>query len=207
MKPWLFDILACPIDKYFPLELYIFSYESEREEFQTYIEVYEKRKIDHIKNENIIELSKKNDNIFLKDNIIFEFTSLKLYLNSLLKSINEMDFIFDKSGNDLSKKSLDIIKSKIKPKILGFSEQLNIDKLDSILPEIYFLNKVKLEIEIDSGLLFCKNCNRWYPIIDTIPQMLPDQYRDEKKETEFLQSNKNLLDEEFLNQELRPFNI
>ncbi len=207
MKPWLFDILACPIDKYFPLELYIFSYESKNEEFQILIEVYEKRDIDHIKNENIIELSKKNGNLFLKDNIIIEFTTLKFYINSILTSLNEMDSIFDKSGNDLANKCLNIIKSVIKPKILEFSKQLNLDKLENIFPELYFLNKIKLEIEIDSGLLFCKNCNRWYPIIDTIPQMLPDEYRDEGKETEFLQINKNLLDEEFLNQELKPFNI
>lgn len=207
MKPWLFDILACPIDKYFPLELYIFSYESKNEEFQTLIEVYENREVDHIKNENIIEISKKNGNLFLKDSIIIEYTPLKLYFNSILTSINEMDSIFDKSGNDLGNKCLDIIKSVIKPKILEFSKQLNLDKLENIIPELYFLNKIKLEIEIDSGLLFCKNCNRWYPIIDTIPQMLPDEYRDESKETEFLQTNKNLLDKDFLNQELKPFNI
>jgi hypothetical protein len=37
--------------------------------------------------------------------------------------------------------------------------------------------------------------------------MLPDEYRDEKKDIEFLQTNKNLLDQEFLTQDLKPFNI
>ena len=207
MKPWLFDILACPIDKYFPLELYIFSYESKNEEFQTLIELYEKREINQYKNENIIELSKKDGNLFIKDNIIIEFSALEFYIDSILRSINEMDSIFDKSGNDFANKCLNIINSVIKPKILEFSKQLNFDKLENIFPELYFLNKIKLEIEIDSGLLFCKNCNRWYPIIDTIPQMLPDEYRDEEKEIEFLQNNKNLLNEEFFKQDLKPFNI
>ena len=207
MKPWLFDILACPIDKYFPLELYIFSYETKPKEFQTFIEIYENREIDHIKDEKIIELSKENDNFFLKDNIIIENTPLKPYLDLILTSINEMDNIFDKSANELSVKCLNILKSEIKSKILEYSKHLNINKLEDIFPELFFLNKIKLEIEIESGVLFCKKCNRWYPIIDTIPQMLPDDYRDKKKETEFLQSNRNLLDEEFLKQELKPFNI
>ncbi|HEC38908.1 MAG TPA: hypothetical protein ENI29_11785, partial [bacterium] len=80
-------------------------------------------------------------------------------------------------------------------------------KLNNIIPELYFLNKIKLEIEIESGLLFCKNCKRWYPIIDTIPQMLPDEYRNEEEEISFLENNRNLLDKEFFNQELKPFNI
>ncbi|KKM25652.1 hypothetical protein LCGC14_1592820, partial [marine sediment metagenome] len=50
-------------------------------------------------------------------------------------------------------------------------------------------------------------CKRWYPIIETIPQMLPDNYRDEIKEINFLKTNKNLLNEEFFNQDLKPFNI
>ena len=90
---------------------------------------------------------------------------------------------------------------------MEFIKDLNIEKLDELLPELYFLNKIKTEIEIESGLLFCEKCLRWFPIIETIPQMLPDEYRDEKKETQFLQTNKNLLDVEFLKQDLKPFNI
>ncbi len=37
--------------------------------------------------------------------------------------------------------------------------------------------------------------------------MLPDEYRDKEKETQFLQTNKNLLDDEFLKQDLKPFNL
>ncbi|GAG53721.1 unnamed protein product [marine sediment metagenome] len=86
-------------------------------------------------------------------------------------------------------------------------KNFNFNNIENIFPELYFLNKIKVETEIESGLLFCDKCNRWYPIIDTIPQMLPDQFRDKKKEIEFLKINKNLLDEEFFNQNLKPFNI
>ncbi|MHA1336358.1 MAG: Trm112 family protein, partial [Promethearchaeota archaeon] len=73
--------------------------------------------------------------------------------------------------------------------------------------ELYLLNKYKIETEIESGLLFCEKCKRWYPIIESIPQMLPDDYRDKKKDLEFLKTVKNLLDEGFLNQELKPYNL
>jgi len=37
--------------------------------------------------------------------------------------------------------------------------------------------------------------------------MLPDEYRNADKELEFLKNNKNLLDENFFHQDLKPFNI
>ena len=49
MKPWLFDILACPIDKHFPLELYIFSFGTIEDVFQSFINNYKKRDLDIVK--------------------------------------------------------------------------------------------------------------------------------------------------------------
>ncbi len=207
MKPWLFDILACPIDKYFPLQLYIFSFETKPIVFRNFIEIYQNRNIDFLKREEIIEVHQENENIFMKDNVIIERTELKDYINLVVLSIKELDNIFDRTANNFSKKCFKILKSIIKLKVLEFSEKMNPNQLDDILPELYFLNKIKIETEIESGLLFCKKCNRWYPIIETIPQMLPDEYRNKEKEIEFLKINKNLLDGEFLNQDLKPFNL
>ncbi|MCK4287386.1 MAG: hypothetical protein KAX18_14340 [Candidatus Lokiarchaeota archaeon] len=207
MKPWLFDILACPIDKNFPLQLYIFSFETKSIDFSTFIEIYQKRNIDLLKKEELIEVYQENEKIFMKDNVIIEGAELKDYVNLVILSIKELDNIFDRTANILSKECFKILKSIIKLKILEFSEKMNPNQLDDILPELYFLNKIKVETEIDSGLLFCNKCNRWYPIIETIPQMLPDEYRNKEKEIEFLKINKNLLDEEFLNQDLKPFNL
>ena len=95
----------------------------------------------------------------------------------------------------------------IKTKILNYIKDNDPSRIEEIYPELYFLNKIKMETEIESGILFCSTCNRWYPIIETIPQMLPDEYRNEEKEVEFLKNNKNLLDEDFLNQELKPYNL
>ena len=207
MKPWLFDILACPIDKSFPLELYIFSYETKSEEFQRLIETYEKRDLEIIKEEKFIEISRQEDTVFLNDNIVMEKTQIKTYLNIIISSINELNNIFDKTSNNLSNKCFDLIKSEIKSNIRDFLENIKIDNIEKILPELFFLNKIKLETEISSGLLFCKTCTRWYPIIESIPQMLPDEYRDEKNEINFLQTNKNLMDEQFFKQDLKPYNL
>ena len=207
MKPWLFDILACPIDKYFPLKLYIFSFENEPEEFQSIINIYVNRDLNFIKNEKIIEISRENDELFLRDNIIIEKTKIQTYLNLTSSSLIEFENVFDNTTNKLSKKCIEIINSDVKSKIIEFSTNPNINQIENILPELYFINKLKLDFEIKTGILFCSKCKRWYPIIDTIPQMLPDKYRDEKKEIDFLENNKNLLNEKFLDQDLKPFKI
>ena len=207
MKPWLFDILACPIDKYFPLKLYIFSFENKPQEFQSIITLYSNRDINFIKNENIIEISQEDNELFLKDNIIIEKTRLKSYLDLITSSLIEFENVFDNTTNKLSKKCFEIINSDVKSRIIEFAKNPNFSQIDSILPELYFINKLKLDFEISSGILFCSKCKRWYPIIDTIPQMLPDKYRDQKKEINFLENNKNLLDEKFFNQDLKPFKI
>jgi len=207
MKPWLFDILACPMDKHYPLKLYIFLYETKPEEFKSFFDIYNQRKTDAIKDEKIIEIHEEDGNILIKDNVIIEESPVRKYLDLLISSVNELNNITDKSPLDISKKCFKIAISDIKNKILEFSKNININQIDEILPEIYFINKLKIDTEIESGLLFCEKCNRWFPIIDTIPQMLPDEYRDKNKGIQFLKTNKNLLDDEFLKQDLKPFKI
>ncbi|MHA1146929.1 MAG: Trm112 family protein [Promethearchaeota archaeon] len=207
MKPWLHEILACPMDKNFPLKLFIFNYETSSNNFETVINVYEKGDLEKIKKENIIQIFKDKDEIYCKDNIIIEKTSLKEYIKKILSSINELANFEDLSKDINSVQCLDLLESKVKQKINSYSNALNPQAFDSILPELYLLNKYKIETEIESGLLFCEKCRRWFPIIETIPQMLPDEYREEKKEIQFLKTIKNLLDEEFFNQDLKPFNI
>ena len=207
MKPWLFDILACPMDKHFPLKLYIFSYETELVDFKSFLSKYEQRDLEFIKNEKIIEIIQDEGAYFIKDNVVIEKKSIEMYLKLIVSSINELDNIIDKSSLDISKKCFEIALTEIRDKLIEFSKNININQIDSILPEIYLINKLKIDTEIESGLLFCEKCNRWFPIIETIPQMLPDEYRDKEKETQFLKTNKDLLDKEFFNQELKPFNI
>ncbi|MFX1499968.1 MAG: hypothetical protein ACFFDH_03285 [Promethearchaeota archaeon] len=123
MKPWLFDILACPIDKYFPLKLFIFSFETKTEEFQVFLDKYKKRDLSFIKEEKIIEVSRKNDLILIKDNINIEFSSLKSYLELIISSINELDNIFDNTKKNVSKECLNLIRTEIKQKIVDNSKK------------------------------------------------------------------------------------
>ncbi|MDH3276621.1 MAG: Trm112 family protein [Nitrosopumilus sp.] len=48
---------------------------------------------------------------------------------------------------------------------------------------------------VSEGALFCSKCSRFYPIIEEIPIMLPDELRDKKLEMEFLKNNKDKLPE------------
>ncbi|ABK78331.1 conserved hypothetical protein [Cenarchaeum symbiosum A] len=45
------------------------------------------------------------------------------------------------------------------------------------------------------GALYCTECSRFYPIIDEIPVMLPDELRDKEEEMEFLKKNRESLPE------------
>jgi uncharacterized protein YbaR (Trm112 family) len=65
-----------------------------------------------------------------------------------------------------------------------------------------------LEIfEVDSrdeivleGALYCIKCSRFYPIIEEIPIMLPDELRDKKQDMDFLQKNQKKLPEKIIKQ-------
>ncbi len=51
---------------------------------------------------------------------------------------------------------------------------------------------VKDPIIVD-GVLLCDKCARYYPIIDEIPVMLPDDLRSKKEDMEFLNKWKSKL--------------
>ena len=49
------------------------------------------------------------------------------------------------------------------------------------------------------GVLFCPKCSRFYPIIEEIPIMLPDELRNKQQELEFLANNKTSLPAKIIN--------
>jgi len=51
---------------------------------------------------------------------------------------------------------------------------------------------------VSEGALFCLKCSRFYPIIEEIPIMLPDELRDKKQEIEFLKKYKETLPEKII---------
>ncbi|MCQ5340513.1 MAG: Trm112 family protein [Candidatus Methanomethylicota archaeon] len=60
--------------------------------------------------------------------------------------------------------------------------------------------------EIEEGLLICNKCNRWYPIMESIPHMLPDDLRDKEEDLSFLRKWKEKIPENIL-REGKPFNL
>ena len=48
------------------------------------------------------------------------------------------------------------------------------------------------------GAIFCSKCSRFYPIIDEIPIMLPDELRDKNQDIEFLKKYKDSLPEKIV---------
>lgn len=60
--------------------------------------------------------------------------------------------------------------------------------------------------EIIEGLITCPKCQRWFPIREEIPEMLPDELRNEREDLPFLQKWKNQAPEKIL-AEGKPFNL
>ena len=51
---------------------------------------------------------------------------------------------------------------------------------------------------ISEGTIFCSKCSRYYPIIEEIPIMLPDELRDKNQDIEFLSKYKSTLPEKIV---------
>jgi uncharacterized protein YbaR (Trm112 family) len=51
---------------------------------------------------------------------------------------------------------------------------------------------------ISEGVLLCSKCSRFYPIIEEIPIMLPDELRNKQQEIEFLTNTKKNLPEKII---------
>ena len=71
--------------------------------------------------------------------------------------------------------------------------------LDKHHPLEIFEVDSKEEIVLE-GALYCIKCSRFYPIIEEIPIMLPDELRDKKQDIDFLQKNQKKLPEKIIKQ-------
>jgi len=73
--------------------------------------------------------------------------------------------------------------------------------IDKSYPLELFENKSDDE-KITEGSLYCQKCSRFFPIIDEIPIMLPDELRDKEQDIEFLKRNIKELPEKIVTQAL-----
>ncbi|MEM1541674.1 MAG: Trm112 family protein [Ignisphaera sp.] len=63
-----------------------------------------------------------------------------------------------------------------------------------------------IKIEIKDGVLYCSSCLRWYPVIDEIPRILPDNYRKSEEDLKFLSMYRDKVPEEIRKQG-KPFKL
>jgi uncharacterized protein YbaR (Trm112 family) len=52
--------------------------------------------------------------------------------------------------------------------------------------------------EIETGLINCSKCSRYYPIKKTIPIMLPDDLRKKEEDIKFLKTYQNNISSDIL---------
>lgn len=66
--------------------------------------------------------------------------------------------------------------------------------------------KICLTKVVETGILICGGCRRWYPIIGEIPHMLPDELRKAEENKAFLSEWRRFLPDHVL-QDGKPFNL
>jgi uncharacterized protein len=54
------------------------------------------------------------------------------------------------------------------------------------LGELTYNDTTYYNVIVKEGVLFCSRCSRFFPIIDEIPIMLPDELREREKDMRFL---------------------
>ncbi|MDE1724296.1 MAG: Trm112 family protein [Thaumarchaeota archaeon] len=55
---------------------------------------------------------------------------------------------------------------------------------------------------IAEGIIFCSKCSRYYPILEEIPVMLPDELREKNQDIELLNKYKTTLPDKIVSKGL-----
>ena len=203
MKLWLLEILACPIDKAYPLDLTILKWKNEithPNQLEQLIKGYHEGNVLTVKMETPIKKEVHPDGeLYLNDLLVLKPTKFQLYLQQLLEGIAELSNVRDKSGWG-SLEALNLIKNEINEKLMEAKKLIDTgDKQEqekifqTILTPLEFLNIFKYEFEIEDAVIKCPQCKRWFPVFENIPQMLPDEVRDSKTDQHFLEKWKDQI--------------
>jgi uncharacterized protein YbaR (Trm112 family) len=185
MKPWLLNILACPVDKHHPLEAHILRWKTTQTKIKKiYMEVGEP--------------SQKETH---------DITQLKNQIRDGTISPSALKSIYDKTGIDEAIKfQKEIEEIAVRIEKLKQEEKYSTNDL---FKEIDLLYRYLYLMVVDEGLLVCPKCMRWYPIgrsVEGIPELLPDGLREmeKEKELEWLKKWMNLVPEKVL-KDGKPF--
>jgi uncharacterized protein len=111
---------------------------------------------------------------------------------------------FDKESSlelyELSTRNLE----KTDSKIISESNPQNVKLEDSVenKKENISNDLSNNDIIIEEGILFCNSCSRFYPIVEEIPIILPDELRDKNKDLEFIKKWTDSLPEKVVKKAL-----
>ena len=174
MKPWLLNILACPIDKHHPLEAYFFRWETSEADME---------KIS-------AEVGKPKKELEDKYRILKKQLGDSTISPPAIKAIK--DLTGSKAANTLQAKTLKLLQGKPESR----------EDLDTLYS---YMNIT----DLGEGLLFCPECGRWYPIgsaVESIPELMPDELREEEKDLEWLKKWGAVVPEKVLKKG-KPFKL
>ncbi len=213
MKPWLLEILACPIDKHYPLDLSIYAIEDldsflkkvgNLEEMKKDLSFFFKNNIDGDEPESnvaIINFDDSSKDLLVFDTLVRKPSPPGAYLEKIQASIDELKPIVDLSNEKVKGTiaSLLALKGKMQKtrEAISAASATATEQRKAILAvesDLILLNWFKQAVEIGSGVMVCAKCHRWFPIRDSIPQMLPDELRKEKYDRQFLETWKDKMD-------------
>jgi len=167
MKPWLLNILACPIDKHHPLDARLFSWETSEEEM---------RKIASEAGEPSPHFRKNYGHL------------AKQLLDGTISS-PALRAIRDVTG---SRDSTGLLAGAVEAvgRLEGASDRSEEELLRDFPADIDTLYRFLNLVEVDAGLLACPECDRWYPIgsaVESIPELLPDDLRERERDLAWLE--------------------
>jgi uncharacterized protein YbaR (Trm112 family) len=213
MKPWLLEILACPLDKHFPLALSIFTIEDldaflkkvgDLEEMKKDLSFFFKNNIDEGEPDGIVAVINFDDSskeLLVFDTLVRKPSPPGAYLERIQASIDELKPIVDYSNEKVRgtvvtllalKGKLQKVREAVSAASITPAEQRK--AIIAMEKDLILLNWFKQAVEIESGVMTCAKCHRWFPIRDSIPQMLPDELRKEKYDKQFLETWKDKMD-------------
>ena len=195
MKLWLLEILACPLDHAYPFECVIFrwaQHEKGKDLVKACIEGYRQGTVNPDQTKSPVNFMDAENTILLNDDLVIKPVPFPDYLSTLAMKIKELDVVHDQS-TWAGEEALTIIRGEIAQQIDNGIARLKkapdaIQQhalLEELMPSLEFLNYVKYRMEIEDAVLKCPQCKRWYPVYETIPQLLPDGLRNKMHDAEF----------------------
>ena len=186
MKPWLLNILACPIDKHHPLDVYFFTWETSEGEISG-----------HVKDAGL--LNEKHEKGYSQ--------IAKQYVDGTISS-EAIRKIKDSSGSNDTSGLLAVALDALN-RLGDLQEPSEESLLQDHKRDLDALYRYMNLVEVDAGLLVCPECGRWYPVgsaVETIPEMLPDDLREKDRDLKWMEKWTDLIPKQ-VTEEGRPYNL